>query len=239
MRQTRRLTVANCRPRVLDFCKKTRKDIMNAPAQDKLVAIDVLLEPDQRMLTAADDWNNRLRERMLEGFSLDETHRPHITLLQQYIAEKDLDAVVAVVKSLAATANLEKMKLTAKGLYHIPGGKIGLQGITIKPSDEILALQTKVIQAIAPFRKSGGDQAAFVPDPTGTPFDPLVFKCVDSFVEKQAGKNYNPHVTTGTAPLEWLKAREEDPFQSFEFGVNKLTVYQLGNFGTAAKRLGG
>jgi hypothetical protein len=38
------------------------------------------------------------------------------------------------------------MKLTAKGLYHIPGGKIGLQGITIKPSDEILALQTKVIQ---------------------------------------------------------------------------------------------
>jgi hypothetical protein len=212
---------------------------MNAPAQDKLVAIDVLLEPDQRMLTAADDWNNRLREQMLEGFSLDETHRPHITLLQQYIAEKDLDAVVAVVKSLAATANLEKMKLTAKGLYHIPGGKIGLQGITIKPSDEILALQTKVIQAMAPFRKSGGDQAAFVPDPTGTPFDPLVFKYVDSFVEKQAGKNYNPHVTTGTAPLEWLKAREEDPFQSFEFGVNKLTVYQLGNFGTAAKRLGG
>jgi len=89
------------------------------------------------MLTAADEWNKRLREQMPEGFALDETHRPHITLLQQYVAEKDLDAVVAVVKSLAATANLEKMKLTAKGLYHIPGGKIGLQGITIKPSDEI------------------------------------------------------------------------------------------------------
>ena len=102
----------------------------------------------------------------------------------------------------------------------------------------MLALQTKVIQAMAPFRKSGGDQAAFVPDPTGTPFDPLLFKYVDSFAEKQAGKNYNPHVTTGTAPLEWVKAREQDPFQSFEFGVNKLTVYKLGNFGTAAKRLG-
>jgi len=175
---------------------------------------------------------------MPEGFFLDETHRPHITLLQQYVAEKDLDAVVAVVKSLAATANLEKMKLTAKGLYHIPGGKFGLQGITIKPSDEILALQTKVIQAMAPFRKSGGGQAAFVPDPTGTSFDPFLFKYVDSFMEKQASKNYNPHVTTGTAPLEWLKAREEEPFQSFEFGINRLTVYHLGNFGTAAKRLG-
>ena len=114
---------------------------MNALAQDKLVAIDVLLKPDQRMLTAADEWNKRLREQMPQGFSLDETHRPHITLLQQYIAEKDLDAVVAVVKSLAATANLEKTMLTAKGLYHIPGGQIGLQGITIKPSDEILTLQ--------------------------------------------------------------------------------------------------
>jgi hypothetical protein len=114
------------------------------------------------MLTAADEWNKRLREQMPEGFSLDETHRPHITLLQQYVAEKDLDTVVAVVKSLAATANLEKLKLTAKGLYHIPGGKFGLQVITIKPSDEILTLQAKVIQAMAPFRKSGGDQAAFV-----------------------------------------------------------------------------
>jgi 2'-5' RNA ligase superfamily len=191
--------------------QQTREDIMNALAQDKLVAIDVLLKPDQRMLTAADEWNKRLREQMPGGFSLDETHCPHITLLQQYVAEKDLDAVVAMVKSLAATANLEKMKLTAKGLYHIPGGKIGLQGITIKPSDEILALQTKVIQAMAPFRKSGGDQVAFVPDPTGMPFDPLLFKYVDSFVEKQAGKNYNPHVTTGTAHLEEAQSCSEIP----------------------------
>jgi len=209
-----------------------------AATKDRLVAIDVLLEPDQRMLAAAEQWNKRLREQMPEGFALDETHRPHITLLQQYVAEKDLDVVVAKAKSIAASANLANMKLTANGLYHIPSGKIGLQGITIKPSEEILALQAKVIEAMAPFRKSGGGQAAFVPDPTGTPFDPNLFKYVESFVEKQAGKNFNPHVTTGTAPLEWVKQREEEPFRSFEFGVDKLAVYQLGNFGTAAKRLG-
>jgi 2'-5' RNA ligase len=202
-----------------------------------LIAIDVLLEPGRRMLEAAEQWNKRLHEQMPKGFALDETHRPHITLLQQYVSEKDLDAVVATVKSLAASANLADMKLTANGLYHIPSGKIGLQGITIEPSEEILALQAKVIRAMAPFRKTGGGQAAFVPDPTGTPFDPFLFKYVDSFVEKQTGKNFNPHVTTGTAPLEWVKQREEEPFKSFEFGVDKLAVYQLGNFGTAAKRL--
>lgn len=206
--------------------------------EDHLVAIDVLLKPDRRMVKAAEQWNERLRKHMPEGFSLDKTHRPHITLLQQYVGEKDLDAVVAAVKSLAASVNLGNMKLTANGLYHIPSGKIGLQGITIKPSEEILALQAKVIQAMAPFRKSGGDQAAFVPDPTGTSFPPFLYKYVDSFVEEHAGKNYNPHVTTGIGPLEWVKQREEERFKSFEFGVDKLTVYQLGNFGTAAKPLG-
>ena len=209
-----------------------------AYAQDKLVAIDVLLEPDKKMLVVAEEWNKRLREQMPDGFSLDETHRPHITLLQQYVAEKDLDASVAAIKSLAASADLSKLKLTANGLYHIPSGKIGLQGITIKPSDDILALQVRVIQAMAPFRKSGGDQAAFVPDPTGTPFDPFLFKYVDSFPEKSAGMSFNPHVTTGTAPIEWVEAREKEPFEPFEFGVEKLAVYKLGNFGTAAQQLG-
>jgi 2'-5' RNA ligase len=112
------------------------------------------------MLEAAEQWNKRLHEQMPKGFALDETHRPHITLLQQYVSERDLDAVVATVKSIAASANLANMKLTANGLYYIPSGKIGLQGITIEPSEEILALQAKVIQAMAPFRKSGGGQAA-------------------------------------------------------------------------------
>ena len=144
-----------------------------ALADDKLVAIDVLLEPDQRMLSVAEEWNKRLRQQLPDGFSLDDTHRPHITLLQQYVAEKDLDAVVAAVKSLAASENLDDMELTATGLYHIPSGKIGLQGITVGPSDKILALQAKVIETMAPYRKSGGDEAAFVPDPTGAGVRPL------------------------------------------------------------------
>jgi hypothetical protein len=56
-------------------------------------------------------------------------------------------------------------------------------------------------------------------------------------VEKQAGDKFNPHVTTGTGPIKWVEAREQEPFASFEFGVDALAVYKLGNFGTAAKRL--
>jgi hypothetical protein len=206
-------------------------------AETQLVAIDVLLVPDATMLEAAGKWNSRLREQMPEGFSLDASHRPHVTLLQQYVAVKDLDAVIASVHSLSASADLETMKLTANGLYHIPSGKIGLQGITVRPSPEIVSLQSKVIGALAPYRKRGGAEAAFVPDPTGAAFDAMLFTYVDTFAESQSGNKYNPHVTTGTGPLAWVEAREKEPFKVFDFGVDKLAVYRLGNFGTAAQPL--
>ncbi|MXO59732.1 hypothetical protein GRI89_09290 [Altererythrobacter salegens] len=203
-------------------------------AADRLVAIDVLLEPDQTMLSAAGEWNARLREQMPEGFTLDATHRPHITLVQQYVREQDLGAVVDAVEALAGSLNLDALKMTANGLYHIPSGEMGLQGITIAPTPAILELQAKVIQALAPYRRSGGDQSAFAPDPDGVAFDPYLFEYVDTFAQSQTGENYNPHVTTGTAPLAWLEAREKEPFQEFQFGVSNLTIYKLGNFGTAA-----
>jgi hypothetical protein len=207
------------------------------PAETRLVAINVLLMPDASMLKAAGGWNSRLREQMPEGFSLDAAHQPHVTLLQQYVAAKDVDAVIAVVNALAASSNLDAIKLTANGLYHIPSGKIGLQGITVRPSPEIIALQSKVIEALAPYRKRGGSQAAFVPDPTGAAFDPFLFTYVDGFADSQSGSKYNPHVTTGTAPLAWVEAREKEPFKPFDFGADRLTVYRLGNFGTAAEPL--
>ena len=207
------------------------------PAEDQLVAIDVLLIPDTTMLRAAGEWNSRLREQMPDGFSLDASHRPHVTLLQQYVAAKDVEAVIAAVNGLAASLDLGAMKLTADGLYHIPSGEIGLQGITIRSTPEIVSLQSKVIEALAPYRKRGGGEAAFVPDPTGAAFDPFLFSYVDGFAESQSGAKYSPHVTTGTAPLAWVEAREEEPFKPFEFGVDKLTVYRLGNFGTAAEPL--
>lgn len=130
----------------------------------------------------------------------------------------------------------QHMQMRATGRYHIPSGKIGLASIFIEPSEQLLALQQATIGAIKPLAKSGGKGWAFVPDPTGAPFDPQLFSYVDAFVPGQTGSNFNPHVSLGIAPLEWLEAREKEPFNSFTFGA-KGVVYQIGNFGTASKRL--
>jgi hypothetical protein len=56
-------------------------------------------------------------------------------------------------------------------------------------------------------------------------------------VPHQTGEKFNPHVTIGVAPLVWLKELEKKPFEKFTFGAKGIATYQLGNFGTASKRL--
>ena len=53
------------------------------------------------------------------------------------------------------------------------------------------------------------------------------------------GENYNPHVSTGVAPKEYLDKMLAEQFESFTFSPAGTAIYQLGPFGTAAKKLNG
>lgn len=206
-------------------------------SEERLIAIDVLVQPDAKMLEEASRWNARMRGQSPEGFQLDEEHAPHITLVQRFIAESDLDAVLTAVNRVKSTFDIAKIAMTATGLYHIPSGKIGLAGIVVELTEELRALQREVIDAVNPFARNVGDVSAFVPDASGAAFDPQLFKYVETFVPNQTGDKFNPHVTIGIAPLAWLEETEKQPFHTFAFGAKGIAVYQLGNFGTASKRL--
>ncbi|WP_207061201.1 2'-5' RNA ligase family protein [Motiliproteus sp. SC1-56] len=205
--------------------------------EDGLIAIDVLIQPDQKMMREAAKWNALMREQTPEGFELDEAHAPHITLIQRFIAKTDLPNVLIAVNAVKAEFNLASLEMTATGLYHIPSGEIGLAGLVVDPTPPLHALQQAIIGAVDIYAQPGGNQSAFVPDKSGTPFDSLLFEYVETFVPNQTGEKFNPHVTIGVAPLEWLKELETQPFDTFSFGADGLAVYQLGNFGTASRRL--
>jgi hypothetical protein len=66
-----------------------------ASAQSRVTAIDIALEPDATMLQHAKDDNARLLKSFPKGFALDETHHPHISLVQQFVRTADLDKVFA------------------------------------------------------------------------------------------------------------------------------------------------
>ncbi len=70
-------------------------------AQESAVtAIDIALEPDDIMIKHAQAANARLRQDFPNGFALDATHNPHVTLLQQFVRTADLEQLYAAAGSV-------------------------------------------------------------------------------------------------------------------------------------------
>ncbi len=201
-----------------------------------ITAIDILLEPDATMIQHATATNDRLLKVFPKGFALDATHRPHVTLVQRFVRTEDLDKVYAAVGKVFASANVTGLKLEAFKYYYMPDKDLGLSGIVIKPTPELLALEKQVIDAVTPFVVETGTSAAFV---TGDDPEvlPELITYVSDFVPKHSGENYHPHVTTGLAPRTYLDEMLKEPFAAFTFSPAGAAVYHLGHFGTAAKKL--
>jgi hypothetical protein len=205
--------------------------------QSAVTAIDILLEPDATMLQHAAANNARLRAVFPKGFALDATHHPHITMIQRFVRTADLDQVYAAAGQVLARANVSGLKLEAFKYYYIPSKEIGLAGIVAKPTPELIKLQADLIAALAPFTVETGTSAAFVTTPDDPIIDPALIAYVSTFVQKSAGEHFNPHVTTGVALGDYLDKMLAEPFQPFTFSPAGAAVYQLGQFGTAAKKL--
>ena len=127
-----------------------------AHGRDDLIAIDVLIQPDPKMMAEAERWNAMMREQIPEGFERDEEHAPHITLIQRFIARSDLPKVLAAVEEVKAKFDMGSLKITATGLYHIPTSDNGLAGIVIEPTERLHALQQAVIEAVNVYARQGG-----------------------------------------------------------------------------------
>jgi phosphoserine phosphatase len=208
------------------------------PAGQSLVtAIDILLEPDATMLHHAEANNTRLLKVFAQGFALDAAHRPHITMLQCFVRTADLDKVYAAEEKVLAAANVNAMKLEAFKYYYAPAGAVGVAGICAKPTPEILKLQADIIATARPYMVETGPIGAFTAPHDDPATDAAIIQYVSTFVPKMSGENFNPHVSTGVAPKEYLDKMLAEPFENFTFSPEGAAVYQLGPFGTAAKKL--
>ena len=206
-------------------------------APPKVTAIDILLQPDATMLAQAAANNARLLKAYPQGFALDETHTPHITMLQCFVRTADLEKLYAAEEKVLAAANVNAMKLEAFKLYYAPAGATGVAGICAKPTPAILKLQADIIAAAKPFMVQTGPVSSFTAPHEDPANDAAIIGYVSTFVPKMSGENFNPHVSTGVAPKEYLDKMLAAPFEPFAFSPAGAAVYQLGPFGTAAKRL--
>jgi len=133
-----------------------------------VMAIDILLDPDATMMEHAQAANARLLKSFSKGYALDESHQPHITCLQRYVKTEDLEELYATVSEVLSGGKPSAWTLKAYKYYYLtdkslPG--IGLAGIVIEPSDDLIRYQKELIDAVAPFTVETGTAEAYVTTP--------------------------------------------------------------------------
>jgi 2'-5' RNA ligase len=210
---------------------------VGAAPQNPVTAIDIALEPDATMVRHAMAANARLLKSFPKGFALDETHHPHITMVQQFVRTDDLDQAFAAASEVLAKENPAAWTLKAFKYYYIPSPPIGLAGIVVEPTEDLRRLQDELITAVKPYTEKTGIPAAFFSEEGGRDIQQSLIDYVANFVTIAAGEHFNPHVTIGVGTETDLNNMLAEPFATFTFAATGASVYQLGSFGTARKEL--
>jgi 2'-5' RNA ligase len=214
-----------------------RQQISNRSGADRVIAIDVLLEPDATMVQKAEAVNARLRENYPRGYTLGPEQIAHITLVHRYVRERDLPAIEVAVSKVVAQRNPLTWDLTATGINYSIWSGVAITSIAIKRTGDLDRLQEEVVKAVEPFAVTGGTAAAFSKSTELPKIDTEIINYVEKFVLNSSGPKFNPHVTVGVAHEDFVKQLKAKPFEKFSFKPAGVAIYQLGNFGTAQKKL--
>ena len=118
--------------------------------QNPVTAIDIVLEPDQTMVGHAKAANAALLKDFPKGFALDATHHPHVSIFAGFVPTADLPTVYDVAAEVMAKEHYTTWELAAFKYYYVPMGQLGLGGIVVKPTPDLIRLQQELIDAILP-----------------------------------------------------------------------------------------
>jgi hypothetical protein len=153
-----------------------------ASAEERPVtAIDIVLEPDQRMADHAQAANAVLLKNFPKGFVLDATHHPHVSIFAGFVPNADLPKVYAAASEILTKEKYTTWKLTTFKYYYIPMGPIGLAGIVVEPTPDLLRLQQDLIDAVAHYTVKTATAAAFYTIPAEPSINPAVIDAVAAF----------------------------------------------------------
>ncbi len=191
------------------------------------------------MIQHAEAANAGLRKNFPKGYALDAGHNPHISVMGGYFYTANLEKVYAATAKVLAGEALKSWKLTAFKYYYIPLKEIGLGGILVQPTADMISLQKEFIDALTSFMAtaSAGSAAAFATTPEDPDINQATLDAVATYFSAHIGEHYSPHVTIGVGTVDYLNALLAAPFPTFTFSPVGMSVYQFRNFGTAAKRL--
>jgi 2'-5' RNA ligase len=202
-----------------------------------LIAINVLLDPDAATVEKAQAVNARLRENFPGGFALDANHAPHITLLQQFVRTADLHEVSIVLAEKLRAEQSMNWECQAISYYALADKDLRLVGIVVEPTEDMRRLQQRIIDTVTPFAVEKGTGDAFAPRLDGQPIGQATVDYVNNFVGPRTGTNYHPHLTVGIGNRDFVDVLKAEPFEAFTVRAVSVSLYQLGDYGVAQRKL--
>jgi len=215
------------------------KAAASSAAQNPVTAVDIVLEPDATMIQHAQAANAELLRNFPKGFALGAEHAPHMSVIGGYFYAANLDDVFAAASKVLASEPITSWKLKAFKYYYIPLKEIGLGGILVEPTADLIRLQEGLFEAIGKYfaPASSGTAAAFATTPENPEINQPTIDAVATYFAEHRGEHYSPHVTIGAGTVDYLNALLAAPFPTVTFSAAGASAYQFGNFGTAAKQL--
>jgi len=202
-----------------------------------VIAVNVLLQPDQESSERAARLNGLLRHSDPRGFALDATHLPHISVLQGYVQAKDLAAIYDSVRRVSAQLPVAGRQLAVLGLEHKPWGHQEITNIKLAKTPELETLQADLVSAISPYLVKTGDGTAFLTSKEEPDVDGETIEYVRTFVQKHTGAAFEPHITVGISDADTARKVGAQHEALPKLTIASVAVFQLGNVGTARKEL--
>jgi len=204
-------------------------DSTSSTLQTTITAVDVVLEPDAIMIQQAQAANAALLKNFPKGYAV----------MGVYVYTASWDKLFTAAAKVLASEKVTSWKLKAFKYYYIPLKEIGLGGILVEPTADMIRLQKELIDAAAPFMAPAisGTAAAFATTLKGPEINQPTIDAVANYLSGHTGEHYSPHVTIGVGTRDYLDALLAAPFPMFTFSVMGESAHQFGNFGIAAKRL--
>src|SRR5450755_2199407 len=164
-------------------------------SENPVTAIDILLDPDAVMIKHAEAANAALLKNFPKGYSLDEEHRPHISVMGGYVYTANLEKIYGAVDKVLATEKVLSWTMKAFKYYYIPLKEIGLGGIVVEPTVDMVRLQKKLIDALTHFMSPTGSAAAFATTTAEPNINEATLNAVATYFSEHTGEHYSPHVT--------------------------------------------
>lgn len=207
------------------------------PGSDDVIAVNVLLLPDQQASADAERINGVLRESYPGGFALDASHLPHISVVHGYVQAKDAAAIYRAVQKVSAEHPLIGRQLPVAGLEHKPWDHQEITNIQIEKSPELEAFQSDLVTVLSPYLVPAGDTNAFFTSKGDSGVDQQTIEYVRTFVQKHTGGQFEPHITVGISDAETARQVTAQQDTPAKVTIASVAVFQLGNVGTARKEL--